>query len=72
MGNQICEWHQRAAHPQQTMTGRGVGDVVHLRLGKVQQLRQLLTICCSLIEQQQKLGVGKHQTSGFGSQTLVG
>lgn len=52
------------------MTGFGVRDVAELRIGDMQEFGKFCSIRCRLIEQQQKFGVGEHQTRRFGFQTF--
>ena len=53
------------------MARLGIGDVGHLIAGDFQQLRQLRPVGGRLIQQHQKLTVGKHQPRRIGAQALL-
>lgn len=70
-GKLIGERHNRAADPQEAVPSLGPGDVAHLRLGNVQQPGKLRPVRRRLIQQDQKLTVGKHEPGRVGPQTFL-
>ena len=72
LGNGIDEWDERAAHTQKPVSGLGVGDIAHLLVGDVQELRELGTVGKRLIEHNHELGVGEHGARLHGIQQVVG
>ena len=71
LGEHIFKGHNAAAHFDQTIAHLRCTDVIHLRLGDLQQLGQFLLIGSRLGKQQQKLAVGKHHPGCVGIETLL-
>ena len=53
------------------MTSRGVGDVPHLGRGDVEEPGQFRPVCGRLVQQDQKLAVGKHKPCCVRAQALL-
>lgn len=53
------------------MTGLRVGDIAHLVFGDIEQFSQFRPVRGGLVEQHQKLTVGKHEPGCLGAQALL-
>ena len=71
LGDGVREGHQGTADPQKAVARLCVGDVTHLRVGDMQELRQLRPVRGRLIEQQQKFRVRQHEAGCLGFQTFL-
>ena len=60
-----------AAHFQKPLTCTDIGDIAHLQVGNVKELRKLDTVCGRLIEHDNKFAVGKHRPRRVALQQVV-
>lgn len=71
LGEVVGEGNQISSAANQSAASRHIGDVPQLGVRDVQQFGQLLPVSGALVEHDQELGVGQHQTSGVGTQQLI-
>lgn len=60
-----------APHAQEAMASLRPGDMAHLCAGDIQEFGKFGPIRGRLIQEDQKLTVGKHQAGGFRTQALL-
>lgn len=70
-GEAVGKGHQISCAANKAAARRHIGDVSQLGVRYVQQLGQLLPVSGALVEHDQELGVGQHQTSGVGTQQFI-
>ena len=62
--------HQRRAVLDQPAASVGIGDIAHLLVGNVQELRELGTVGRRLIEHDNELRIGEHRARLHGIQQV--
>ena len=70
-GKTVDERHQGAAIPDEAAARVRIGNVAHLLIGNVQQLRQLCPVGRGLAQHHKELGVGEHGAGLDGIQQVL-
>lgn len=70
-GKLVGKGYNGAPHTQQAVAGLRPGDMAHLGAGDIQELGNFGPIRGCLIQEDQKLTVGKHQAGGFRAQAFL-
>ena len=67
----IDKRHKGTAYFQKSLPRTDIRDIAHLKVGDIQQLRKLDTVCGRLVEHDNKLAVGKHRPRRMALQQVV-